>query len=421
MNTTLRFPKIFYGWWVIVAAFFISLYTGGTVIFGFTAFFEPIADEFGWSYTQISLASSLRGLEMGILAPLAGILVDRWGPRKLVFGGAIIATLGLFMFSRVTSIGMFYGAFGVMAIGMSACVSTVLVTAVNNWFRVKAGLVTGMALAGFSFGGLVIPLVVKLINLYDWRATVTILAFGMLVIVLPLSLLLRHRPEQYGLSPYGETKIEGAPNIEMSSSLNSEVDIGARQALKSRTFWHISLGFMFQFMSIAAVGTHVMPYLSSVGITRSVGTLVATTLPLVSVAGRISSGLLVDKFNSRIIAAVFLTMATLGLLSFGNITTTAVWLIIPFMLLFATSYGGITVLRASLTRHFFGRGRFGTLFGFQVGVMFLGGYLGPPLSGWVFDTWGSYRGIWFVFAGVSLLAMALIWTTPKVRAPDQSI
>ena len=82
-----KLSKVFYGWWVVSACFLISLYLGGVVILGFTAFFEPIANEFGWSYAQISLAASLRGMEVGLLAPVLGLLVDRWGPRRLIFGG----------------------------------------------------------------------------------------------------------------------------------------------------------------------------------------------------------------------------------------------------------------------------------------------------------------------------------------------
>ena len=109
-------PNIFYGWWIVGACFLISLYTGGAIVFGFTAFFEPIANEFGWSYTQISLAASLRGVELGLLAPIAGLLVDRWGPRRLIFAGSIITSLGLFLVSRTTSLGMFYGGFALVAL-----------------------------------------------------------------------------------------------------------------------------------------------------------------------------------------------------------------------------------------------------------------------------------------------------------------
>jgi MFS family permease len=132
--------SVFYGWWIVGACFWIFLLTGGFVVLGFTAFFEPIANEFGWSYTQISLAASLRGLEMGILAPLIGMFVDRWGPRRLLIGGAIITSLGLILLSRTASLAMFYGSFLLLAVGMSICSSTVLMTAVANWFRRKIGL-----------------------------------------------------------------------------------------------------------------------------------------------------------------------------------------------------------------------------------------------------------------------------------------
>ena len=99
---------IFYGWWIVGACFLIALYVGGTIFYGFTAIFEPIANEFGWSYVQISLAASLRGLEMSLLAPFIGILVDRWGPRKLIFSGAIILGSGFILLSRTSSLGTFY-------------------------------------------------------------------------------------------------------------------------------------------------------------------------------------------------------------------------------------------------------------------------------------------------------------------------
>ena len=113
--------KIFYGWWVVVASFLIALYVGGTVFYGFTAFFEPIANEMGWSYTQISLAASLRGLEIGLLSPVVGILADRWGPRRLIFSGVLITVSGLLLLSSTSSLIMFYGAFALLSIGVSAC------------------------------------------------------------------------------------------------------------------------------------------------------------------------------------------------------------------------------------------------------------------------------------------------------------
>ena len=90
----------------------------GAVALGFTAFVEPIANEYGWSYAQIALGASLRGAEVGILAPLIGLLTDRWGPRRLMFGGSFLLGLGLIFLSHTTSLGIFYGGFVVVAGGV---------------------------------------------------------------------------------------------------------------------------------------------------------------------------------------------------------------------------------------------------------------------------------------------------------------
>ena len=96
--------KIFYGWWVLGALFLICAYISGVVSFGFTSVFKPIADEFRWSYASVSIAGSIRGLEIGLMAPLVGLLLDRIGPRKLIFAGALITGSGLILVSRIHSL-----------------------------------------------------------------------------------------------------------------------------------------------------------------------------------------------------------------------------------------------------------------------------------------------------------------------------
>jgi len=171
--------KVFYGWWVVFACFLIAFYIGGTVMYSFTAFFEPIAEETGWSYSQISIAASLRGLEAGILAPVAGFLVDHFGPRRLIFFGTLTTGFGFILLNQINSLIMFYGAFVLLALGMSACTSTVLVTAVANWFKKNVGKALGIMACGFGAGGILVPLIVRLIDLYQWRTTLIILGLGM--------------------------------------------------------------------------------------------------------------------------------------------------------------------------------------------------------------------------------------------------
>jgi len=407
--------KIFYGWWIVGASFLIALYIGGAVFYGFTAFFEPIANEMGWSYTQISLAASLRGLEMGLLSPFVGILADRWGPKRLIFGGVFITAAGLLLLSSTTSLIMFYGAFALLAIGVSACTVTVLLTAVANWFRRKMGVASGIAICGFGFSGLLIPVIVGLIAAHDWRTTLNILALGLIVIILPLSLLFRHRPEQYGYFPDGQKQGSVAYPNESGPWQVIEVEVRVKQALKSGVFWRLALSRMYHMMTIAAIVTHVMPYLSTIGISRSTSSLVATGIPLMSVFGRFGFGWLGDKLNRRLVAATSFIMIGSGVLCFAYASTMSIWLLVPFLVLMGIGYGGSNALLPSLGREYFGRTNFGSIYGLMEGIGAIGAIIGPTLAGWAYDNWGSYQIIWLLLAGLAVVAMISVFTITPVR------
>jgi sugar phosphate permease len=414
LNLNLKPRRIFYGWWVVVACFFISLYTGGVIFYGFTAIFEPLVDQFGWSYTQISLAASLRGLESGLLAPVVGMLVDRWGPRRLLFGGLIITGLGLMLLSRTTSLGMFYGAFALLAIGMSTCSSTVLMTAVANWFRKKIGIAMGIMICGYGCSGLLVPVIVNLVDMYELQKAIAILAIGLLAVCLPLSLLVRHKPEHYGYQPDGEAETTVVLNTSLAQAETAETDIGTRQALKSRTFWHIALALLCQAMILSTVVTHVMPYLSSIDIPRARSSLIAMAIPLTSISGRLGLGWLGDRFDKRRMIAAAFVMICGGLICFAFTSSEATWLLVLFLILFGIGYGGNNTLRGSVIREFFGRSNFGAIHGLVIGIMMVGSITGPPLAGWVFDKWGSYQPIWFVYIGLAVAALLLAVTTPQM-------
>lgn len=413
MLFNLKSFRIFYGWWVVTGCFLIALYIGGVVYYGFTAVFEPIIDEFGWSYTQVSIAASLRGLESGLFAPVMGLLVDRWGPRRLMFFGITVVSIGLMLLSSVTSLGTFYAVFFLIALGMSNCSSTVKNTAVANWFHSKVGIATGIVASGWAFGGLLIPLVTTIVDTMGWRTAMVIFGSGMMVIGLPLSLLLRHKPEQYGYLPDGRVESPAGVDERPDTAVSTEVDIQAKQVLKSRAFWHIAISLTYQMFATAAVITHVMPYLSSIGVSRSTSSFAASAIPLASVGGRIGFGWLGDNFNKRYISAIGFIMMILGLIFFALMPNAGLMMFIPFLILFGTGWGANITMRPALLREYFGRSRFGTVHGFTIGVMMVGSMAGAPLAGWAFDYWGSYQFIWFVFAGLGLIALFTILTTPS--------
>jgi MFS family permease len=409
-------PRIFYGWYIVSASLIILLYVGGVANFGFTAVFEPIAEQFSWSYATVSLASSLRGLEMGLLAPLVGFMVDRWGPRRMVFAGAIFVCLGFIVLSRMNSLLVYYLAFALIAVGMSLCAGTVLMTAVANWFRRRAGIAMGIVVSGFGLGGLLVPVVTLLIDKFEWRMAMLIVGLGILVFVLPLGFVMRHRPEQYGYLPDGDTD-PGLLNtgVTQAQEMVPETGMETRQALKSRVFWQLSIASACHAFLIGAVVTHMMPYMSSIGVDRATASIIALILPVASIVGRLNGGWLGDRYGRKQVFAVSFILMTIGTFIFGFIEISRMWLIVPFVLCMSLGWGGSVTTRLTLLREYFGRTSFGTIMGFMSGVMMVGNISGAPLAGWIYDTWGSYEGAWLGFGALTLLGAVMVITLPSAE------
>ncbi|UCH51248.1 MAG: MFS transporter [Chloroflexota bacterium] len=394
---------IFYGWWIVVASFFIALYVAGTIFYGFTAFFEPIVEEFGWSYTEVSIGASLRGLEMGILAPLIGFLVDRFGSRKLALFGVITVGVGLILISQTQSLVMLYAGFLVLSLGAGGCTSIVLYTAVANWFKRHIGRALGIAACGFGSGGLMVPLIPLLIDTYDWRTTLVILALGIWVMGIPLALIIRDKPEQYGYLPDG-----GVMPISTSdySAVPEPAQASFSDLIKGRTLWFISLAESIRWIIITAVVIHIMPYLSSVGFPRASAALVAAAVPLISLIGRFGFGWLGDIFDKRYLMAITylltgIAMITLSFVSEGIIT-------FLFVIFFALAIGGSVTLRGAMLSDYFGRNSFGRALGISMGASAIGSIIGPTLAGLTFDTTGSYKLIWLIYGGLTIISITLI-------------
>ena len=406
----MMFKDVYYGWWVVIACFIINLYVGGVIFFGFTAFFEPIRQEFGWSYTQISFATSLRGLEMGILAPVVGFLVDRFGSRKLLFLGTITLGFGLISLSATHSLAMFYASFLLIALGAGGCTSVVTMTAVAHWFQKNLGVALGVMTSGFGAGGLVVPLIVSLIYRYEWRITLILLGFGMWAIGIPLSLLVQDKPEDYGHSKNGRGATEKTCSAETSAE---EVEVAFREGIKERTFIYLNVTEAIRMIAVTGVVTHVMPYLNSQGISRATAAVVASALPLVSIAGRFGFGWLGDRFDKRhVLGATFLLMSG-GVLLFSYACN--VMVLCLFVLFFSLGFGGSMVLRGAILREYFGKSSFGKMLGIVMGSASVGGILGPTLAGYAFDSLGSYIPVWVMFFALTLLGSFLVTRMRPIR------
>ncbi len=396
--------RIYYGWWIVLANFVVVFYVAGTIFYGFTAFIEPLVAEFGWSYTQVSLASSIRGLEMGILAPVVGFLVDRYGSRRLLFIGIIALGAGIILFGFTRSLLMFYGAFVLIAFGAGGCTSVVTLTVVANWFDRNVGKAMGIMVSGFGVSGLIVPVIVWLIGAYGWRSAAIMLGLGMWIVGLPMACIVRNRPEDYGYFPDGRKAGDMGPPLHGGDT--KRPDASFREVIRKKTLLFVNLSEGIRLMALTAVITHIMPYLGTMGFSRITAGLVAAGIPLMSVVGRFGFGWLGDRFEKK-----HAMVAAFSFMGFGALCLSYVdldGLLYVFLFFFSVGYGGLAVLRGAFLREYYGRNFFGKLIGIMMGFGAGGGVIGPTGAGWVFDRTGSYHFVWLVFAGLLGLAILLM-------------
>jgi len=407
------FRDLFYGWWIVAASFLISVYVGCCGFFGFTAMIDPIVREFGWSYTEVSFASSLRGLEMGILAPIVGVLVDRFGPRKLILIGVVTIGAGFMLLSLTQSLWMFYASFILLAFGAGGCTSVVTLAVVARWFRRNLGKAMGITVSGFGASGLLVPVIVWLVDSYGWRTAMIMQGVGMWVLGIPLAMLIRNRPEEMGLVPDGARLSKPGTAAASGQPEIPDVEIPFRDALTSRPFIYLNIVEALRFTTLTAVVIHVMPFLATEGIPRDTAGLVAAAIPLFSIPGRFGFGWMGDVTDKRYVMAASFCCMTAGLVAFHF--AAAWWPIALFLLLFSPGFGGNMVMRGAVIREYFGVRSFGKLAGITLGAASIGGVIGPTLTGWVFDTFGAYDPVWIVFAAILVVAIFLSF---KIRRED---
>ncbi|MFC2005051.1 MFS transporter [Chloroflexota bacterium] len=398
--------KVYFGWFIVVAALLLTTYSSLGFIFGFTAFVTPIAATFGWSYAQVSFASSIRGLETGTLDPFLGIAADRWPARRLVFIGICILAIGTILISQATNLAIFYLGFLVVGLGSATSVFMVPTTVIARWFKRNIGKANGILAMGFALGGLFVPLLVKVIDTYGWQDTLIYMAAGTLILGIPLSLVFRSRPEEYGLLPDGEAQndVKGPSPYDFGT--------GVKEALKMRAFWHIGLSLMFQMGAMWGVSIHVMPYLTSLGMERSSAADAVWILSLASLAARLPFGVFADIFTKKYVMALSMGLTAVGLVIFGLIDGSSFALVVLFAIIYGIGSAGVSPLRAPIIREYFGVKKFGTIYGLLAVFTTIGSATSAPVAGWVFDIRGVYDPIWFVFAGLAVVGMILILIVP---------
>lgn len=410
-----RLGGVFYGWWLVAALAVVLGLGSSTMVFGTGLLVEPLMREFGWSALAISVAFSLRTEAGAIAAPVTGKLIDRFGPRWTLAGGLALVAGALAWLSGVDGIWGYYGAFCVLAVGNSTIGGQAASVVVARWFvRQRARALAAVWLGpGLAVGTL--PLFAWVVDTHGWRAAVLFWAAVVAAVCIPLALLVRDRPERYGLLPDGErvdpgtaAGDHGGPALARRAADLRGPSMTVRQALVNSTFWRLALVFALTNMSNAPIFALFVPGLLREGLDRDLVALALAAQPALFTAMRLAVVRWGDAVDRRDGLAACFGLQAVSLLILAGVTAGFEALLLPFLLVYALGWSAQIPLRGAAVSDYFGVEAMGTIQGLLQFVTTVGGVLGPVLVGGMADATGTYRWAWLVLGGATLLSVPVV-------------
>ena len=413
-------PRLFYGWWIVAAGFVVEILNGMLLFHGFTAYVLPLQREFKWSRTAVSGVFAMARAETGLLGPLQGWMTDRYGPRSMMLIGNALFGIGFILFSRVDSLPSFYASFAIIALGSSLGGFMPIATTVANWFFRSRATAMGISMAGMGAGGMFVPAVVWSLANYGWRSTAFFTGILIIAVGVPVSLVMRRRPEDYGTRPDGAMAAKRSPgDIPAPESAAGEPEFTLSQALHTPAFWLLSTSHGAALFVVGAVALHQIPHMvEGVGLREEEAAGIVTLLLGIQVGCQFLGGLIGDRMNKR--RSIFLCMwihtLAMCLFAFAESATG----VGAFAILHGMAWGIRGPLVNSLRADYFGRKSFAQISGFASLIIMVGMTTGPLFAGLLYDHYGNYRVAFLILAGLTALGSIAVLFAHRPRVETAS-
>ena len=402
-------PRIFYGWYIVAAATAAGFVNLAVFNLGQALFVKDVSEEFMWSVTAISIGFSLRTFEHGILAPIGGYLIDRFGARTMAVVGVAIMFVGLLNFTFMHELWQFYLSSVTIALGQGLGGQAYL-NPVVHWFLRKRGRASSIIAMGRGWSYIGILPISLLLVAFGWRTASLVTAIFYLAIALPAALALRDRPEPYGYLPDGDPLPTSEEEVEATRSRRSdEGGFGLRDAMRTRAFWMIMLNMAIYSYAQQTYSVHFLSFLRFAGFSPAAAALVQTGHGVLQVVGRLAVGWVADRTGpaSTMRLSQFFMAAGWGVMAFLSPAT--MWVTLPlYYATFGLGHAAYTVTSQTIVADYFGPRRFATIRGMMNPVSVIGGVLGPVVAGLSQDRLGSYAPAFFVLVPLLLIGAAAI-------------
>lgn len=383
------------GWTVAIASSFACMAGfGSIVVYSFGAFIKPLTAEFGWSRQTISTAFACASFTLGICSPGLGYLLDRYGPRRVILPAVILFALAFSSLALLqNSLPQLFCTFVLIGAIGNATAQLGYTRAVATWFKTHRGAAIATLLVGSSLGMVAVPVIAqRLLAQLGWRWSYAVLGALPLLIAFPLVILfVRERTSQ-----------ETAPRPQMTD--------GAFAATRSRAFWILLATLFLAAMSTTGTITQLSALLTDRGISASSAGYAVAVTGASSLAGRLITGWLLDRYFAPRVGMVLLFTTAAGLSLLSNARSLSAALVASALIGF--SMGGEADVTPYLLARYFGVRQLGLLYGWAWTAFAVAAALGSVLLGRAFDRSGSYEGLLLLFAVATFLAGMMMLAMP---------
>ncbi len=413
---------MFFGWKTVIAGAIIACWGYGSWYYGMGALLIPLTTEFGWTRTQLTLAFSMRSIEGGLEGPIGGMLIDKYGERKITIISTIIACVGLIAVLFVKTIWQFVFVWGfIVSLGFNLGLYDTVNSAVAKWFHKDRSRAIGIVTIGGGLGApVIVPVMTYIIETYSWRVALMFVIASTALIAIPLAYFFMkdHPPEHYGMLPDGDHLKKKVDDKE-EEKIDYGYDFTPKEALKTKSFWMMLIAFMLNGGTLAMITIHQMAFHQSLGIDALTAAAILGFMATISLGGRFLTVTLGSRYTERQYIMLGYAMRTIGLVIFIYART------IPVIMLFALFYGvgyGITIpSQTSLRANYFGRKAYATITGYSTLFGAITNVAYPLFAAWIYDTTGSYIQAFWIVTALQAFAIVFMYLAKKPEPPISAI
>ncbi len=388
-----------YGWVIAGVLFVCFTLTVGMLQYSYGVFVAPLEEEFGWTRAEVNVSLSFFAMT-GLLAPIAGPLLDRFGSSRVMMFSYLLLAISFLPRPWMTELWEFYALNVLMYAGMPGAIMLPVGKLIGIWFTEARGRAVGITAMGANFGGFIFSAQTRtLIDLTDWRATYFIFGVTIALLIPLIAVTIRETPRRTQAVQQ---------EIDTSASAVLEEGMTIREAIRTRAFVLMTGGLLLATIPYQSVLTQIIPHLEAEGMSSTGAAWVLSVIAIFGMVGKVLLGDLADRFAARKVFVGSLFLQAFGLIVLINGGTSIyVWLI--FVPIFGVAFGGMGSLMTLLPLETFGIRAFASIFGLLSLLILPTALIGPPLTGYAFDVTGSYTIAFYVIAGLLVIGSVALW------------